>query len=157
MKNPSTRLVQQVNAPRSAVYHALIDAESVATWMVPIGMTSRIHLFEPHEGGRFRISLTYDSDERPGKTSGSTDTYHGRFVKLVPDEQVVQLIEFESDDPMMQGEMTVSFTLSDFAGGTKVVAAHDNVPPGVSPADNETGWRMALEKLAKLVEARVGR
>jgi hypothetical protein len=29
------------------------------------------------------------------------------------------------------------------------------VPPGVSPADNEMGWRMSLEKLARLVEARV--
>jgi hypothetical protein len=24
---------------------------------------------------------------------------------------------------------------------------------GLSPADNETGWRMSLEKLARLVEA----
>jgi hypothetical protein len=27
------------------------------------------------------------------------------------------------------------------------------VPAGVSPADNETGWRMALDKLVALVEA----
>jgi hypothetical protein len=29
---------------------------------------------------------------------------------------------------------------------------HDNLPRGVSPADNEMGWRMALDKLAALVE-----
>jgi hypothetical protein len=29
----------------------------------------------------------------------------------------------------------------------------DGVPPGVAPADNEAGWRMALDRLAKLVEA----
>jgi hypothetical protein len=34
-----------------------------------------------------------------------------------------------------------------------VLAVHDDVPLGVSPADNETGWRMALDKLAALVEA----
>jgi hypothetical protein len=27
------------------------------------------------------------------------------------------------------------------------------LPPGLSPADNETGWRMALAKLAALVES----
>jgi hypothetical protein len=27
------------------------------------------------------------------------------------------------------------------------------VPPGISLADNETGWRMALDKLAAFVEA----
>jgi len=30
---------------------------------------------------------------------------------------------------------------------------HDGLPPGVSTTDNETGWQMALTKLAALVEA----
>jgi hypothetical protein len=30
---------------------------------------------------------------------------------------------------------------------------HDGIPRGVSPADNELGSRMALAKLATLVEA----
>jgi len=37
-------------------------------------------------------------------------------------------------------------------GGTEVVGQHDGLPPGVSRADNELGWRMALRKLAALVE-----
>ena len=82
-----------------------------------------------------------------------TDTYHGRFVKLVPNEQVVEVIEFETTDPALRGEMTVTFTLTEVDGGTDVLGVHDNLPPGVAPADNETGWRMALEKLARLVEA----
>ncbi|HYQ84897.1 MAG TPA: SRPBCC domain-containing protein, partial [Rubrobacter sp.] len=81
-----------------------------------------------------------------------TDTYHGRFVKLVPDQQVVEVMEFETADPSMQGEMTVTFTLSEANGGTDVLAVHENVPPGVAPADNEMGWRMSLEKLASYVE-----
>jgi uncharacterized protein YndB with AHSA1/START domain len=88
-----------------------------------------------------------------GKTTAHTDTYHGRFVRLVPNEQVVEVMEFETADDTMRGEMLVTFTLTDANGGTDVLAVHDNVPPGVSPADNETGWRMSLEKLARLVEA----
>jgi len=53
----------------------------------------------------------------------------------------------------MRGEMMVTFTLADADGGTDVLAVHDNLPPGVSPVDNETGWRMALDKLAALVQA----
>lgn len=48
--------------------------------------------------------------------------------------------------------MTITITLSDEAGGTRVDAVHDGVPPGVPAADNETGWRMALARLAALVE-----
>ena len=149
----STRLTQHINAPRAAVYHALLDAHAVATWMVPDGMTSHVHLFEPREDGAFRISLTYDEPTGTGKTTAHTDTYHGRFVRLVPNEQVVEVLEFETADDAMRGEMTVTFTLTDADDGTDVLAVHDHLPPGLSPADNETGWRMSLEKLARLVEA----
>jgi uncharacterized protein YndB with AHSA1/START domain len=71
----------------------------------------------------------------------------------VPNEQVIEVMEFETSDPAMQGEMTITFTLTDANGGTDVFGVHENLPPGVSPADNETGWQMALDKLAALVEA----
>jgi uncharacterized protein YndB with AHSA1/START domain len=142
-----------VNAPRATVYRALLDARAVATWMVPNGMTSKVHAFEPREAGAFRISLTYDEPTATGKTSAHTDTYHGGFVKLVPNEQVVEVVEFETTDPAMQGEMKITITLADADGGTDILAVHEGLPPGLSPADNELGWRMSLDKLAALVEA----
>ena len=63
------------------------------------------------------------------------------------------MVEFETADPAMRGEMTITITLTDAGGGTDLLAVHDNLPPGLSPADNETGWRMSLGKLAALVEA----
>jgi uncharacterized protein YndB with AHSA1/START domain len=149
----STRLSLHVNAPRASVYRALIDAHAVSTWMVPDDMTSHVHAFDAREGGFFRISLTYEAPTETGKTTANTDTYHGRFVKLVPNEQVVEVLEFETEDPSMRGEMTITFVLTDAEGGTDVLAVHDGLPPGLSPADNETGWRMSLAKLAALVEA----
>jgi uncharacterized protein YndB with AHSA1/START domain len=148
----STQVTHHVNAPRTIVYRALLDAEAVVRWKVPDGMTSEVHAFDGREGGVYRVSLTYDAPTRAGKTSAHTDTYHGRFVKLVPDEQVVEAMEFETDDPAMQGEMTSTITLRDADGGTHVIAVHDGLPAGVAPADNELGWRLSLAKLAKLVE-----
>lgn len=80
----------------------------------------------------------------------------GRFVKLVPDEQVVEVVEFETADPALRGEMTIAIALADAEGGTNVLYVHDGLPPGVSTADNEVGSRTALAKLAVLVEARPG-
>lgn len=148
----STRITRRVNAPRAAVYRALLDARAVATWMVPDGMTSHVHVFDAREGGSFRISLTYDAPTGTGKTTSQTDTFHGRFVKLVPDEQVVEVVEFETNDPALRGEMTITITLADANGGTEIHAVHDGLPPGLSPGDNEVGWRMSLDKLAALVE-----
>ena len=150
---PATRISQHLNAPRARVYRALLDPEAVARWMVPEGMTSRIHVFEPREGGAFRISLTYDAPTGNGKTTAQADTHHGRFLALIPDEKVVEAVEFETADPALQGEMTITITLSDAGAGTDLVAVHDDLPPGLSPADNEMGWRSSLAKLAALVEA----
>src|SRR4051812_15991097 len=148
----ATRISRHINAPRSAVYRAFLDPHAVESWMVPDGMTSKVHAFEPREGGAFRISLTYDMPTGMGKSSAQTDTFHGRFVKLVPDRQIVEATEFETADPGMQGEMTITIDLTDAEGGTEVAAVHDQLPPGLSAADNETGWRMSLGKLAALVE-----
>lgn len=153
MTTSTTHVQRHLRAPRAAVYRALLDARAVAAWMVPAGMTSHVHEFDARAGGRFRISLTYDEPTGTGKTTAHTDTYHGHFVSLVPDEQVVEVLEFETDDPSMRGEMTVTFTLRDAPGGSELRAVHAGLPPGVAPADNELGWRMALDKLAALVEA----
>jgi uncharacterized protein YndB with AHSA1/START domain len=152
----TTQMSVRVKSHRAAVYRALLNPEAVMTWMVPEGMRSHVHDFEPVEGGVFRISLTYELPIGSGKTSTDTDTYHGRFMRLVPDETVVEKMEFETDDPAMRGEMTVTFQLLDVEGGTEVRAVHEDVPPGVSLADNELGWKMSLGKLAAYVEAGEG-
>ncbi|HXP73102.1 MAG TPA: SRPBCC domain-containing protein [Stellaceae bacterium] len=150
----STRIRRHIAAPRAAVYRALIDPVAVARWKVPRGMTAYVHSFEAREGGLFRISLTYEQSSAVGKTTARADTYHGHFAKLVPNEAVVEVVEFETRDPALAGLMTITITLADAAGGgTDLVAVHDGLPPGVSPVDNEIGWRMSLDKLAALVEA----
>jgi hypothetical protein len=90
---------------------------------------------------------------RTGKTEARTDTYHGHFARLVANERVVEVIEFETADPALQGEMTITTILADADDGAEVAIEHRGLPPGVSAADNELGTRMSLDKLAALVES----
>ena len=98
-----------IKAPRHAVYRACLDPDALARWRVPDNMTARVHVFDAREGGGYRMSLTYrDPQQSPGgKTSEDTDTFQGRFVELVPDEKIVEAIEFESRDTGFAGEMKV--------------------------------------------------
>jgi uncharacterized protein YndB with AHSA1/START domain len=149
----STRVSQHIRASRSAVYRALLDADAIASWRVPLGMSSHVHEFDAREGGAFRVSLTYDAPDAVGKSTSHTDTYHGRFLKLVPNEQVVEVTEFESADPALRGTMTMTTTLTDTDGGTDVLLVHVGIPDAIPAADNEAGTRMALANLARYVEA----
>jgi uncharacterized protein YndB with AHSA1/START domain len=146
----STELSIEVAAPPAVVYQALIDVEAVASWRVPDNMSCEVLEWDPREGGRFRVSLTYAGEEA-GKSGGHTDTYHGHFVELVPDERVVEVTEFETDDPALRGEMTMTTTIKPIAGGSVVTLRHNDVPDAVRPEDNEVGTRMALTKLAALL------
>jgi uncharacterized protein YndB with AHSA1/START domain len=147
----ATRISATIEAPRQRVYDALLDPAAVARWKVPAGMRCEVHEFDAREGGELRVSLTYDAPDRTGKTHGRTDTYRGRFVTLVPGELVVEVDEFETDDPDLRGEMTMTVTLRDAEGGTELTAVHEGVPAGIPPEQNELGWRMALDRLAALL------
>ncbi|MDG4826691.1 SRPBCC domain-containing protein [Asanoa sp. WMMD1127] len=149
----TTRVLHHIAAPPAAVYRALLDPTAIASWRVPDDMTAEVHEFEPREGGRFRVSLSYRNPTRAGKTAGATDTYHGRFLRLVDNEQVVEEFEFESDSPDLAGTMTMTTTLTESEGGTDVLVVHEGLPDTIPAADNELGTRMALSNLAHLVEA----
>jgi uncharacterized protein YndB with AHSA1/START domain len=150
----TSRVSGHVDAPRAAVYRALVSAEAIARWRVPTGMRAEVHEFDAREGGGFRVSLTYEAQDASGKSAAHTDTYRGHFARLVPDEQVVEVLEFETADPALGGAMTLTTTLTDAeGGGTDVLMVHEGLPDAVPAADNETGTRMALENLARLVEA----
>ena len=144
----TTRVSALLRAPRAAVYRALTDPAMIGRWRFPDGMTSVVEL---QEDGGFRVTLTYEAPDERGKTTARSDTYRAHFRRLVPGELVVEVDEFETADPQLAGEMTMTITLRDSDGSTELLAVHEGVPPGVAPEDNELGWRMALDRLAALL------
>jgi hypothetical protein len=98
----------------------------------------------------------FRSPVRRADGGGQNDRAHRHlprpFCELVPNELVVEVVEFETTDPALRGEMMITTTLTNAGGGTDLLAVHDGLPPGVPVADNEAGWREALAKLAALVE-----
>lgn len=144
-----TTVSRLIGAPRAAVYRACLDPAAIARWRVPDNMTATVHRFD---GTGYRMSLTYE-DATPGKSGGSTDTFEGRFVELVPDAKIVEVVRFESRDAAFSGEMRMTTILADAEGGTEVTILTENLPAGIRPEDNEEGCRQSLAKLATLVAA----
>ena len=112
----TTTVSRVVRAGRDAVYGALVDPALVARWRFPDGMSCEIHAWDAREGGTARVSLTYEDDRGTGKSTSRTDTYRARFDRLVPGEQVVEVVEFESDDPAFAGELRMTTPPRSHAG-----------------------------------------
>ncbi|MEV0688984.1 SRPBCC domain-containing protein [Streptomyces sp. NPDC050388] len=150
----TTRVSRLLNAPRPVDHRALVSAEAIARWRVPPGVRGEVHEFDAREGGRFQGSLTCDAPDAPGKSAERTDIYHGNFARLVPDEQVAEMLEFETEGPTLRGTMTTSTTLTDTDdGGTAVLVIHEGVPDAVPVAGNKAGARRASAHPARFVES----
>ncbi|MCX8571683.1 SRPBCC family protein [Aminobacter sp. MET-1] len=142
-----------IKASAETIYRALVDPEAVTSWRPPQGMRAEILAFEPREGGTFRMAFIYEDAGSHGKTSDNADVFEGRFVELVPNRRVVEVIEFESDDPAFAGAMRIVTTLEPVAGDTWVTVSCEDVPPGISEDDHREGIASSLANLAAFTES----
>lgn len=98
------------------------------------------------------LVFTDESHGTPGKASAHEDIVEARFVELIPGERVVQVVEFETEDPAFAGAMTMTWSLATVPGGTQVSIVCDDVPPGIRKEDHDAGLHSTLENLATFTE-----
>jgi uncharacterized protein YndB with AHSA1/START domain len=143
-----------IRASPQAIYAAHLDPKAVATWRPPQGMRAEIYAFDAREGGGYRIAFVYEDASVRGKSTEHADVFEGTFVALVPNERIVERVEFQSDDPAFAGTMTITTTLVAVAvmDGTEVSIVCENVPEGISAEDHQVGMGSTLANLAAFVE-----
>ena len=97
--------------------------------------------------------LTYlDATDSPGKSGGDSDVVDVRFVDVVPGERIVQAVVFDSEDPAFAGTMTMTWSVAEVDGGTRVEIVAEDVPPGISAKDHAAGMQSSLGNLARWLE-----
>jgi uncharacterized protein YndB with AHSA1/START domain len=149
-----TTLARIIRAPRRIIYQAFIDPQALMSWLPPAGMRGRIDAFDAREGGAYRMTLSHLRPDHltRGKTTTHSDVVNGRFVTLIPDQRIVQQVEFASTDPAFAGVMTITWTFATVESGTKVTILCENAPAGIREADHLAGISSSLENLAAFTE-----
>src|SRR6266513_3070077 len=147
------RASRVIAAPPERVWAALVDPEALLAWLPPGGMTGRFERFDARPGGSYRMVLTYpDASGAPGKATADSDIVEARFVDIVPGKQVVQAVDFVSDDPAYAGTMIMTWKVTAADAGTRVIIVAEDVPDGVSAEDHAAGLDSSLTKLAAYLE-----
>jgi len=151
---PRTDIASRViAAPPTSVFDAFIDRDALEAWLPPEGMTGTFERFDPRPGGSYRLVLTYaDATGAPGKTTAGEDVVDVRYVDIVPGARVVQAVDFVSEDPRLAGTMTMTWTVTPVAEGTRVDITAEDVPDGISASDHAAGLGSSLAQLAAYVE-----
>lgn len=74
-------------------------------------------------------------------------------VDVLPNERVVQTVEFVSNDPAFAGTMTMTWTLRALDSGTSVAITAEDVPDAISADEHAAGLAASLDNLARYVES----
>ena len=141
-----------IPATPERVFAAMVDPEALAAWLPPKGMTGEFERFDLRPGGSYRLVLTYANAPRSGgKANADADVVEARFVEIEPDQRVVQVVDFESDDPAFAGTMTMTWAVTAVASGTRVDIVAENVPDGISAEDHAEGMSSSLANLGDYI------
>ena len=147
------RAVADVDASPGEVYAAFVDADALASWLPPDGMTGEISEADLRVGGGFTMTLRYDeAPEGGGKTTERTDVSRVAIDELVEPVRVVWGVEFDSDDPDNAGRMTMTWTFTARDKGTRVAIDATDVPPGIDVDAHQQGMDASLANLAAWLE-----
>jgi uncharacterized protein YndB with AHSA1/START domain len=136
-----------IEAPPKRVYDAFLDPDELAQWLPPTGFSAEVHELEPEVGGTFRMTFTGETEE----FAEYGHSFGGTYRELVPGERIVHTDAFETDDPAMAGEMTVTVSFESVTDGTEVTVRQEGIPEAIPPSDANEGWTDSLESLAGLV------
>ena len=143
------RAVADVPATPDDVYAAFTDADALAAWLPPDGMSGDLFEVDLRAGGGFTMTLRYD--EAPsggGKTTEDTDVSRVAIDELVEGERVVWGVVFESDDEANAGRMTMTWTFTPRDAGTRIAIDATDVPAGIDADAHQKGLEASLANLA---------
>jgi len=144
---PNTvRLHRVLRAPPARVYKAFIDPDAMSKWLPPNGFTGKVHSMDARVGGVYKMSFT-------NFTTGSSHSFGGKFLELVPGERVRYTDVF--DDPNLPGTMITTIIFSKVMMGTNVDITQEGIPDVIPVEACYLGWQESLILLGKLVEAEI--
>ena len=138
---PALELKRVIAAPRAQVYRAWTEAEALAAWFGPRGVTTRVTELDPRPGGRYRFEMVEDNTYIVG----------GQFREVVPEQRLVFTWTWETDD-YAAVETEVEVTLTDVAGGTELSLVHRRLPDDEAREKHGQGWGSSFDCLAEHIQ-----
>jgi glutathione S-transferase len=132
---PALVVRRLIAVPRTRVFEAWLDSESLALWMRPGDCGRATVTVDPRVGGGFRIVMD-------GPTHGAVE-HHGEYLAIEPPSMLsfTWISRHTDDKPTV---VTVEFF--ERGAGTELVLTHRRLPPSAVEA-HRGGWTDILRLL----------
>ena len=144
MSTNSVKLHRVFKTTPEKIYKAFLDPAAMCKWLPPNGFTGEVHQMDARVGGTYKMSFTNFG-------TGSSHSFGGEYLELVPNEKIVNTDRFDSPD--LPGEMTTTVSIKAVMVGTEVNITQEGIPDAIPAEECYLGWQESLNLLALLVEA----
>jgi uncharacterized protein YndB with AHSA1/START domain len=146
MPTNSVTLHRVLTAPPEKVFRAFSNPDFYASWLPPYGFICKVHQMDFQTGGTYKMSFTNFS-------TGNGHSFGGKFLEIIPDEQIKYTDQF--DDPNLPGEIVTTVSFKAVSCGTELNIAQTGIPAAIPAELCYLGWQDSLEKMKKLVEPNI--
>ena len=143
---PSTIKLHRVfKTTPDRLYKAFITPEAMVKWLPPNGFTAKVHSMDARVGGKYKMSFT-------NFTTGSTHSFGGDYLELVPGKRIVHTDVFDAGPP---GTMKVTIDIKKVMVGAEIHIVQEGVPDAIPAEACYLGWSESLDLLKMLVEPEI--
>jgi uncharacterized protein YndB with AHSA1/START domain len=135
--------------PRTKVYRAWLEPETLQRWLFPPDQSIRHAEVDERVGGRHYVEMV--------GPQGEHHAFDSTITELVPEERIVLQFTFVGPDPRTMREetlMTLTFADGPAPGTTDFTLRQERIEfrIGLTPDNVNAGWEQALAKLAAAIE-----
>lgn len=139
-----------LSAPRSAVFKAWIDADTLSLWWGPRGFSNPVCEIEARPGGQIRIDMQ--------SPDGTIYPMKGVYQEINEPARIVMMtsaLEDESGNPQLAVLHTISFAEIKGRTGLTLQSHVIKATPAAAQAlqGMAEGWNQSLERLADVLSA----
>ena len=141
-------LHRRIEARPAIVFEAMTSAEGIAAWWGPDDLPVSYAEVDARVGGAFRVRFpTIDGSEHEAR---------GEYLVVDPPRRLVMSWRWVlGGEPGELGRTSrIEIDLTPVAGGVELSLMHSELVNATSELHHEQGWSGALDKLARLLDAR---
>lgn len=142
MSHPNPTLDTSLNirrtlaASREDVFRAWTDPQAIERWFKPMGLASKVTLFDLRVGGGFRFDLK--------NLAGEMSSITGKYLEIAPPEKLVfTWSSLATND--RETLVTVEFVAR--GSDTEIVLTHERLLDEDMISAHQNGWASVLDRL----------
>ena len=146
--NSDLTMMRLIRGQRAEVFNYFINPGLLESWAYPDGMSLRVPVFNPKNGGSYRMEHT--------NADGGIYVCTGHIKDFGPGSKLIQVDNVvDPDGKVVLSKIETVTTFNDKPGGTFITIIQKGFTDEKSMRECEAGWNQCLDRLDSMFSGQI--